>query len=105
MRCIVYPHGWFLAPRDDSLNPSTSRSVLLVDQRLVDHLVQLRADGIRARGQQLGEEQHHHPLRRIDPERGARGATPGELPARAGVAARDRVLDDGEAEPEPDAVE
>src|SRR4051812_49498359 len=58
-----------------------------------------------ARGQQLGEEADGHALDRVDPERRARRAAPGELPRRARVAGGHRVLDDAEAEPEPDAVE
>jgi hypothetical protein len=60
---------------------------------------------VRAGGQQLGEELDLHPLLAVDPERGAGGAAPRELAARARVARGDRVLDDREAEAEADAVE
>src|ERR1700689_1410984 len=75
------------------------------DQGLVDKLAQLRADGIGARGQQLGKERHGQVGVLVDPERGARGPAPGDLPGGTDHLARHRVEDDGEAETEADPAE
>jgi hypothetical protein len=58
-----------------------------------------------ARRHQLGEEQRCHVLDRIDPERGARHPAPGKLARRGEHLVRHRVVQHGEAEAEPHAVE
>ena len=80
-----------VAPEPSSVPPrGGGRTVILApvgaqaggasaDQCAVDQLTQLRTDGIPARGQQLGHEHDRDVLCRIDPERGAGRAAPGEL--------------------------
>src|SRR6266511_5076724 len=88
--------------------PALSRplvSLASVHQRLVDELAELRAQWVRARGQELGEEQGGDLLGRVDPERGAGRATPGELADAGRDLVHHRVMDHREAEPEADALE
>jgi hypothetical protein len=76
-----------------------------VDERLVHELFQLAADGVGARREQLGEEQHSESLDRVDPEVGAGRAAPSVIADRAGHLGRDRVDRDADAESETDPVE
>src|SRR5829696_3346977 len=71
-----------------------------VNQRLVDELAQLRAQRVRARWRELGEEMRGDALLRVDPERRAGEAAPGELALAARDLGAGRVEHDAEAEPE-----
>src|SRR5215813_4369030 len=62
----------------------------LVGQCLIDELAQLRAQPVRAGGEQLGEEQDGQLRVLVDPEGGARRAAPGQLPIGAGDLPRRR---------------
>src|SRR5215469_7586863 len=79
--------------------------LLSVGQRLVDELAQLRAQPVRAGGEQLGEERDGQLRVLVDPEGGARRTAPGELTFGAGHPARRGVDDDGKTEPEADPPE
>src|SRR6516162_10207377 len=70
----------------------------LVGQCLVDELAQLRAQPVRAGGEQLGEERDGQLRVLVDPEGGARRTAPGELTVGAGHPAGRRVDDDGKTQ-------
>src|ERR1700709_1758110 len=71
-----------------------------VHQRLVGELAQLRAQRVGARRHQLREELRGDPLRRSDPEAGAREPAPGELAGRAQLLRLGRVEDHRETQTE-----
>src|SRR5580698_8234386 len=81
--------------------PATDASV---DKRLVDELAQLRADWMRARGKQLGEEGSGDLFYGVDPEGGAGGTSPGIGSRHREHAVGGRVEDDREPQTEPHAV-
>ena len=76
-----------------------------MDECLLDELVQLRADRIGARREELGEEQRHDLLHRVDPEDRAGGAAPRVLAFGPQHLVRSGIEDHREAEPEADPVE
>src|SRR3712207_3853709 len=80
---------WVPGPMRGTSTPGGGKFVIgAVAQSLVDRLGQLRADRIRAGGQQRRKERDGQALGRAAPERGARRAAPGELARRGGVPAR-----------------
>src|ERR1035438_8036408 len=77
----------------------------LAGQGLVHQLAQLRADGVRAGWKKLGKERDGQLFSRVDPERGAGRAAPGQLACETQHLAWHRVQNDGQAKPEADPAE
>ena len=74
-------------------------------QRAVDELLELAADRVRARRQQLGQEHHREVVDGVDPVARARGPAPAVVADVAGDLGLDGVDRDADTEPEADAVE